>query len=87
MTHVRAYVLNERGPELRRLEEKATALYVVGAGGYYHLIGDGPAFRYDDDIRVALCRQISGRLGYYGVTDDTSGYILCPDCVRVANRD
>jgi hypothetical protein len=70
--------LNERDKQLARLEEKGTPLYIAEPLRY-HLIG--AAY---DDVRVALCGKTSGRMGKYGVTDDTSGLLLCGDCESAA---
>jgi hypothetical protein len=72
------FTLNERGKQLARLEGQGVPLYIAEAARY-HLIGNAY-----DDVRVAFCGKTSGRMGKYGVTDDTSGLLMCGDCERAA---
>jgi hypothetical protein len=78
---VRALDLNERGKQLLLAQRSGGTLYVFQAGGIYHPVGQ----EYDD-VRVSLCRKVSGRVGRYGVTDDVSGMELCAECEALLNQ-
>ena len=73
--------LNERGKQLVLAERRGGTLYVFESKGVYHPVGQ----QYDD-VRVALCRKVSGRVGRYGVTDDVSGMELCAECEALLNQ-